>query len=155
MVYGGSLLCMAVGRIIVYAVGPTLDHSLWLLIVMAIVVLVEATLIMRPRFMGDYPIGFELGTMRNEASEGAAEVGVVDPVAAFAGLYGLSDVERDIVSLISQGRSRSFIAQTLNYSENTIRNYTRTVYRKSGCIPSKSCSTKLPTRENNISKRSP
>lgn len=132
VVYGGSLLCMAVGRIIVYAVGPTLDHSLWLLIVMAIVVLVEATLIMRPRFMGDYPIGFELGTMRNEASEGAAEVGVVDPVAAFAGLYGLSDVERDIVSLISQGRSRSFIAQTLNYSENTIRNYTRTVYRKVG-----------------------
>lgn len=132
VVYGGSLLCMAVGRIIVYAVGPTLDHSLWLLIVMAIVVLVEATLIMRPRFMGDYPIGFELGTMRNEASEGAAEVGVVDPVAAFAGLYGLSDVERDIVSLISQGRSRSFIAQTLNYSENTIRNYTRTLYRKVG-----------------------
>ena len=75
VVYGGSLLCMAVGRIIVYAVGPTLDHSLWLLIVMAIVVLVEATLIMRPRFMGDYPIGFELGTMRNEASEGPPRSG--------------------------------------------------------------------------------
>ena len=133
-----------------YAVGPTLDHSLWLLIVMAIVVLVEATLIMRPRFMGDYPIGFELGTMRNEASEGAAEVGVVDPVAAFAGLYGLSDVERDIVSLISQGRSRSLI--TRKTPSGIIRGRCTV---KSGCIPSKSCSTKLPTRENNISKRSP
>lgn len=146
---------MAVGRIIVYAVGPTLDHSLWLLIVMAIVVLVEATLIMRPRFMGDYPIGFELGTMRNEASEGAAEVGVVDPVAAFAGLYGLSDVERDIVSLISQGRSRSFMLKRLITRKTPSGIIRGRCTVKSGCIPSKSCSTKLPTRENNISKRSP
>lgn len=132
VVYGGSLLCMAVGRVVVYAVGPTLDHSLWLLIAMAIVVLVEATLIMRPRFMGDYPIGFELGEMRREASVKAVEARVVDPVAAFAGRYGLNDTERAIVSLIAQGRSRTFIAQALSYSENTIRNYTRTVYRKVG-----------------------
>ena len=67
---------MAVGRYYCVRGRPRRSiYSLWLLIVMAIVVLVEATLIMRPRFMGDYPIGFELGTMRNEASEGAAEVG--------------------------------------------------------------------------------
>lgn len=151
--YGGSLLCMAAGRIVVYAVGPALDHGLWLLIAMAIVVLVEATLIMRPRFMGDWPVGFELcrgvsgasggGFAEDGRADGSADaraVGDADaadggrspasPVAAFARRFGLSETEEAIVSLIAQGRSRAFIARTLSYSENTIRNYTRIVYRK-------------------------
>lgn len=151
--YGGSLLCMAAGRIVVYAVGPALDHGLWLLIAMAIVVLVEATLIMRPRFMGDWPVGFELCRAASKASgggfveegraDGSADARAVEdagafggglspasPVAAFARRFGLSETEEAIVSLIAQGRSRAFIARTLSYSENTIRNYTRTVYRK-------------------------
>ena len=70
--YGGSLLCMAAGRIVVYAVGPALDHGLWLLIAMAIVVLVEATLIMRPRFMGDWPVGFEYAAPRPRRQEAAS-----------------------------------------------------------------------------------
>lgn len=151
--YGGSLLCMAAGRIVVYAVGPALDHGLWLLIAMAIVVLVEATLIMRPRFMGDWPVGFELcrgasgasggGFAEEGRADGSADARAVEdagasggglspasPVAAFARRFGLSETEEAIVSLIAQGRSRAFIARTLSYSENTIRNYTRTVYRK-------------------------
>ena len=138
---------------IVYAVGPALDHGLWLLIAMAIVVLVEATLIMRPRFMGDWPVGFELCRAASKASgggfveegraDGSADARAVEdagafggglspasPVAAFARRFGLSETEEAIVSLIAQGRSRAFIARTLSYSENTIRNYTRTVYRK-------------------------
>lgn len=138
VVYGGSLLCMAVGRIVVYLVGPTLDHSLWLLIVMALVVLVEATLVMRPRFMGDRPIGFELGALPKAVPAPAvapatgAAVSLSDPLDAFARQYGLSSTEQAIVSLVAQGRSRTYIADALNYSENTIRNYTRTVYRKVG-----------------------
>lgn len=151
--YGGSLLCMAAGRIVVYAVGPALDHGLWLLIAMAIVVLVEATLIMRLRFMGDWPVGFELcrgtsgasggGFAEEGRADGSADARAVEdagasgggrnlasPVAAFARRFGLSETEEAIVSLIAQGRSRAFIARTLSYSENTIRNYTRTVYRK-------------------------
>ncbi len=151
--YGGSLLCMAAGRIVVYAVGPALDHGLWLLIAMAIVVLVEATLIMRPHFMGDWPVGFELcrgasgasggGFAEEGRADGSADARAVEdagasggglspasPVAAFARRFGLSETEEAIVSLIAQGRSRAFIARTLSYSENTIRNYTRTVYRK-------------------------
>lgn len=130
-VYGGSLLFMAVGRIVVYFVGPTLDHSLWLLIAMALVVLVEATLIMRPRFMGTYPVGFELGALRQAvASEAACVRRSSSPVGVFAHRYSLNETETAIVSLIAQGRSRAFIADELNYSQNTIRNYTRTVYRK-------------------------
>ena len=151
--YGGSLLCMAAGRIVVYAVGPALDHGLWLLIAMAIVVLVEATLIMRPHFMGDWPVGFELcrgasgasggGFAEEGRADGSADARAVEdagasggglspasPVAAFARRFGLSETEEAIVSLIAQGRSRAFIARALSYSENTIRNYTRTVYRK-------------------------
>ena len=151
--YGGSLLCMAAGRIMVYAVGPALEHGLWLLIAMAMVALMEATLIMRQRFMGDRQVGFELCRSASGASGGGfAEEGRADgsadaravedagasgggrspasPVAAFARRFGLSETEEAIVSLIAQGRSRAFIARTLSYSENTIRNYTRTVYRK-------------------------
>ena len=130
--YGGSLLCMAVGRLIVYAVGPTLDHSLWLLIVMALVVLVEATLILRPHFMGDHPVGFELDRMAECAPSEPQAAREEDTVGAFAANCGLNETESAIVALIAQGRSRSFIAEELNYSENTIRNYTRTVYRKAG-----------------------
>ncbi|WP_232050872.1 helix-turn-helix transcriptional regulator [Arabiibacter massiliensis] len=129
-VYGGSLLCMAVGRIVVYLVGSALDHSLGLLIVMALLVLVEATLVMRPNFMGDRPVGFELDALRAVPREAVSVPGAAPSEDAFARCYGLSDTEAAIVSLIAQGRSRSFIAEALNYSENTIRNYTRIVYRK-------------------------
>ena len=105
---------------------------------MALVVLVEATLVMRPRFMGDRPIGFELGALPKAvpAPAVAPAPGVTaslsDPLDAFARQYGLSSTEQAIVSLVAQGRSRTYIADALNYSENTIRNYTRTVYRKVG-----------------------
>lgn len=130
VVYGGSLLCMAIGRMVVYLVGPTLDHSLWLIIVMALVALAETTLIMRPRFMGTHPIGFELELLPKELPLEVRAAHEDHSVGAFAADYGLTGTEEAIVCLIAQGRSRSFIARELGYSENTIRNYTRTVYRK-------------------------
>ena len=130
MVYGGSLLCLAIGRMVVYLVGPTLDHSLWLIIVMALVALAETTLIMRPRFMGTHPIGFELELLPKELPLEVRAAHEDHSVGAFAADYGLTGTEEAIVCLIAQGRSRSFIARELGYSENTIRNYTRTVYRK-------------------------
>lgn len=53
-------------------------------------------------------------------------------IAGFAERLGLSDTEKSIVALISHGRSRKVIASTLGYSQNTIRNYTRTIYAKAG-----------------------
>lgn len=43
---------------------------------------------------------------------------------------GLTDVEVRIASLLACGRNRSYIAQSLGYSPNTIRNYTRSLYQK-------------------------
>ncbi|NPD30703.1 helix-turn-helix transcriptional regulator [Eggerthellaceae bacterium zg-1084] len=168
IVYGGSLLFMALGRVLVFAVGPHLDHQPWLLIAMAAVGIVESTLLIRPQFMKGLAPGFELGSGRGAARARAAvasapaasasalaasahaastpDVLVVDgdevPVvavdqtvirlAAFAQRFELTDTERSIVGLMAQGRSRSFIARELSYSEHTIRNYTRTAYRKVG-----------------------
>ena len=107
VVYGGSLLCMAIGRMVVYLVGPTLDHSLWLIIVMALVALAETTLIMRPRFMGTHPIGFELELLPKELPLKVRAAHEDHSVGAFAADYGLTGTEEAIVCLIAQGRSRS------------------------------------------------
>lgn len=45
---------------------------------------------------------------------------------------GLTEVETRIADLIAHGRSRAIIANELGYSENTVRNYTRTLYQKLG-----------------------
>ena len=119
IVYGGSLLAMSIGRIIVYVVGPTLDHSLWLLICMAFVVLIEMVLVLRPQPQITQPL--EEGVARDH--------GTLD---SFGEAFGLSALEVDIVRLIAQGRSRGVIAKQLSYSENTVRNYTRNIYRKVG-----------------------
>lgn len=177
VVYGGALLCMAVGRLAVHVVGPAMvldsGHNLTLLVAMAVVVLVECTLGLAAMRMGGVgSLGW--GLARGDASlsvlvpvaevaparecptgDDGAEAPVAgsgllgkapagepmrdggcsrgagdDPVAALADAYGLTETEAAIVRLIAQGRSRSYIAQALSYSENTIRNYTRTVYRK-------------------------
>lgn len=58
-----------------------------------------------------------------------------DPVKRLGWLrvnYGLTEAETRIAGLIARGRTRAFIACDLGYSENTIRNYTRTLYQKVG-----------------------
>lgn len=135
IVYGGALLAMCIGRIIVYAVGPTLDYGLWLLICMACIVLIELVLVLRPQPHVMQPLAYELKALPVEPAaslhESAAdrESGSLD---AFGRAFELSALEVDIVRLISQGRSRSVIAKQLSYSENTVRNYTRNIYRKVG-----------------------
>ena len=141
IVYGGALLAMSIGRIIVFAIGPTLDHGLWLLICMAFVVLIEMVLVLRPQPDIDKPLCFELKSLAQgtagEADGPNPEANAVDhaagdPVASLGEAYRLSPLEVDIVRLIAQGRSRNVIARQLSYSENTVRNYTRTIYRKVG-----------------------
>lgn len=44
--------------------------------------------------------------------------------------YKLTDREVEIVKLLSKGRSKSYIAETLFISENTVRTHARHIYRK-------------------------
>lgn len=135
IVYGGALLAMSIGRIIVYVVGPTLDYSLWLLICMAFVVLIELVLVLRPQPQVAQPLAYELKALPVEpavfSSEGAADR-EDDAFDSLGRAFELSVLEVDIVRLIAQGRSRTVIAKQLSYSENTVRNYTRNIYRKVG-----------------------
>lgn len=134
-VYGGALLAMSIGRIVVYQVGPHLNQGLWLLICMACVALAEMVLVVYPRPEVLKPIGFELMAVRapvrkpdpdarDDVREGP------DALHTFAEAFHLTDTEREIARLYAQGRSRAVIAETLNYSENTVRNYARILYRK-------------------------
>lgn len=95
-------------------------------------VLVESTLILRPLFMGNFLVGFELDRIVAVKRDEDESKPKTDSFEAFAAAYGLNETEQAIVSLMAQGRSRSFIANALSYSEHTIRNYTRTIYQKIG-----------------------
>lgn len=146
VVYGGSLLCMSAGRLIVHAVGPFVGENLWLLIAMALILVVESTLVLRAYFMDGHPLGFELARLaistpltqqvqqadQQKQHVSQPETRMTDRLTVFSERYGLTEVEQAIVSLIAQGRSRRVIADELKYSPNTIRNYTRIVYRKVG-----------------------
>lgn len=132
IIYGGALFAMSIGRIIVYGVGPALDHGPWLLICMAFVVLIEMVLVLRPQPDVAQPLAYELKALPLHPSPKAAAEDDDDPFERLKAAYGLSPLEVDIVRLIAQGRSRSVIAKQLSYSENTVRNYTRTIYRKVG-----------------------
>lgn len=142
-VYGSALLAMCVGRIVVHQIGPHLEYGLWLLICMAFVALVEMVLVVYPRPDVSCPLGFELKAVsKKSASTHTIAPGKVekpsqdsaksDPLASFADAFHLSATETEIVRLLAQGRSRTVIAETLNYSENTVRNYARILYRKVG-----------------------
>ena len=67
---------------------------------------------------------------------GGQPVELVDPVELrvrkLAEEAGFTQVEAQIALLVVRGRSRSFIAQELGYSENTVRNYARSLYAKLG-----------------------
>lgn len=145
IIYGGALFAMSIGRIVVGLLYPYVGESPWLLITMAVVLVVEMTLLLRPGVMGDYPIGYELTALplerrrdqsriRHQGGKGknaaVCDHGQKDQLEEFGEVYDLTETECKIVRLISQGRSRNVIAKNLNYSEHTIRNYTRVIYRK-------------------------
>ncbi|MEG2934778.1 MAG: helix-turn-helix transcriptional regulator, partial [Gordonibacter sp.] len=142
-VYGGALLAMCIGRIVVHQIGPHLEYGLWLLICMAFVALVEMVLVVYPRPDVPCPLGCELkavpkasGSARtiapDEVEKPSQDSIEGDSLASFADAFRLSATETEIARLLAQGRSRTVIAGTLNYSENTVRNYARILYRKVG-----------------------
>lgn len=77
----------------------------------------------------------QTGAPATERAFAGAMASADDPVKRLGWLrvnYGLTAAETRIAGLIARGRTRAFIACDLGYSENTIRNYTRTLYQKVG-----------------------
>lgn len=50
--------------------------------------------------------------------------------ALIARNYGLTPREQEVLAMLCRGRSRPYIAETLYLSENTVRSYTKNLYRK-------------------------
>ncbi len=156
VVYGGSLLCMGVGRLVSFFVASAPGGAMAMTVVMSVLVVVEMVLALRLA-----PTRFGLPLFSDVAGDAKAMLAgggktaepptddntVTPPVMAgvqdASGTVGvdqrsqepldtLTAVERSIVDLVIRGRSRSAIAQELGYSENTVRNYLRNAYHKLG-----------------------
>lgn len=55
-----------------------------------------------------------------------------DAEAVAAGLYGLSEREASAIAYLAKGRSIAFAAEKLSLSQNTVKTYAKTLYKKLG-----------------------
>jgi DNA-binding CsgD family transcriptional regulator len=64
----------------------------------------------------------------------ASEIRVVDPslLDSIGSAHGLTPREREVLELVVQGRSRSFIMEALSISDGTAKNHISHIYRKLG-----------------------
>lgn len=145
--YGSALFAMGAGRL-ASAVAGTLPSGIFVMAAaMSLLVIVELIVALRlASLRGEAPLFYQVGCETRGApeptTEGSApspasvprEAGKPEPceLGTLAATFGLNDAERAIAALIARGRSRAFIAGELGYSENTVRNYTRNLYRKLG-----------------------
>lgn len=58
----------------------------------------------------------------------------VDLLRSFAEAHSLTSRETDVLVLLCQGRTRTYIADELGLSPNTIKGYIHNVYQKSGAV---------------------
>lgn len=117
---------------------------------MSVLVVVEMVMALRPNMLRALPlfdlVGHEptshLSNLSGipggkppqvEAAEmGATSAEVEARIATLGAEKNLTATEMSIALLLARGRNRAFIATKLGYSQNTIRNYTRSLYQKLG-----------------------
>ena len=58
----------------------------------------------------------------------------VDLLRSFAETHRLTARETDVLVLLCQGRTRTYIADELGLSPNTVKGYIHNVYQKSGAV---------------------
>lgn len=77
----------------------------------------------------------EVRERRAAAGEPEAACEPSDPAAPHAALarrLGLTAREAEVLELVCQGRSRSYIADELGLSPNTVKGYAHSLYQKAG-----------------------
>ena len=77
----------------------------------------------------------EVRERRAAVGEPEAPCGPSDPAAPHAALaerLGLTAREAEVLELVCQGRSRSYIADELGLSPNTVKGYAHSLYQKAG-----------------------
>ena len=146
--YGGTLFCMGTGRLLSSFLASLPDAATLMVVVMSVCAVIEMVLAVRLDIASDgaplySDLAFDHAVNRADAvatapSPGADGTPIAPPRADaerqqdLQARYSLSDAETSIAAYIASGRSRSFIARELGYSENTIRNYTHSLYKKLG-----------------------
>lgn len=79
----------------------------------------------------------EEGAAEDRGFGAAASPGTVPleaVVGAFAREHAMTAREEDVLRLLCQGRTRTYIADELGLSPNTVKGYIRNVYQKSGSV---------------------
>ena len=154
--YSCALAAMGAGRLLSTRVAELPGGLASVLVLMSALVIIEMVMALHLEiFKGEAPLFSEVKPSYCQAAsissspatrtdEGPAsyledagkQLTPVDPVAdkvnQISEQAGLTPVEQQIALLIVRGRSRSYIAQELGYSENTVRNYSRSLYAKLG-----------------------
>lgn len=78
----------------------------------------------------------DAGAVASDASTPAADVRTMqeDLLRSFADAHHLTARETDVLILLCQGRTRTYIADELGLSPNTVKGYIHNVYQKSGAV---------------------
>lgn len=66
----------------------------------------------------------------NPVEKPASETGSHTPASEIASLYGLSEREVEVMGYLSKGRGVSFTAEQLGLSQNTVKAYAKSLYKK-------------------------
>lgn len=146
--YSSALLAMGAGRLLSTTISSVPGTTVATILAMSIILVIEMVIALRLTIThGDTPLFSEIGPAGLVENNGgnlsehtsSAEIAPHaystietdrNVLNAMVNDWGLTTIEASIAALITRGRSRSFIAQELGYSENTIRNYTRVLYQK-------------------------
>lgn len=118
---GGGLLFGRLGDVIGTTIGICLTNRLSLLVILAAILFVVTILLF---FMFYQKMYFPI-----LSEEKNAELLLED----FSQKYGLSPREKEVFSLIKEGRSNSEIAGDLYISENTVKFHMKNILRKTEC----------------------
>ena len=110
--------------------GDTFLHALILLVlVVAVAFALVTTSPGFPPIFGDYFLP-KVGQGEQGASHCDSQNASADRFFDVGSYYGLTTREVEVMRLLCHGRSKSYIADTLYVSENTVRAYTKSLYAK-------------------------
>ena len=154
--YSAALLAMGIGRLFSTCINALPGGIVTMLVIMSALVVVEMVMALHLGiFKSEVPLFSEVGLPEATddpagapeptaagASAGCSapeQAGALQPEGAtlariqeLGAACGLTPVEMRIAELACRGWTRALVAAELGYSQNTVRNYTHTLYEKLG-----------------------
>lgn len=130
---GASSLGLTVGVAIGNALFASIANGYVVLMVVTLAIMyvmfVALTVALVTRGWRGEPI-VSAAPVPNPAEKPASEVDSHTPASEIASLYGLSERETEVMGYLSKGRGVSFTAEQLGLSQNTVKAYAKSLYKK-------------------------